>query len=80
MREYMESYPTICIGQILAYPLYGGPQDRRRRAFNIHLGNQSSRLVARVWQVHKGHMVTYEMQFKISTQLLVLKILWRWNL
>ena len=59
MREYTESYPLICVGQILAYPSYGGPQDRCQRAFDIHSGNQSSRLVARVRRVHKGHTVTY---------------------
>ena len=58
MREYMESYPTIYIGRILAYPLYGSPWDRRRGAFDVHLGNQSSRLVSWVWRVHKGHTVT----------------------
>ena len=45
MCEYTESYPTVCIGQILANPLYGGPWDHCQRAFNIHLGNQFSRLV-----------------------------------
>ena len=45
MHKYMESYPTICVGRILTYPLYGGPQDHRRRAIDVHLGNQSSRLV-----------------------------------
>ena len=43
MHEYMELYPTLHIGQILAYPLYGGPQDCCWRAFDIHLGNQSSK-------------------------------------
>ena len=59
MCKYTEPYPLICVGQILAYPLYGGPQDHRRRAFDLHSGNQSSRLVARVRQVHKGHTVTH---------------------
>ena len=59
MQEYMESYPLICVGWILAYPSYGGPRDHRRRAFDIHSGNQSSRLVDRVLRVHKGHTVTY---------------------
>ena len=45
MCEYTESYPTVCIGQILTYPLYGGLQDCGWRAFDIHSGNQSSRLV-----------------------------------
>ena len=58
MREYTESYPTVCIGRILAYPSYGSPQDRHRRAFDVHSGNQSSRLVAWVRRVHKGHTVT----------------------
>ena len=31
MHEYTESYPTVCIGWILAYPLCGGPQDRHRK-------------------------------------------------
>ena len=59
MCEYTELYPTICVGWILAYPSYGGPQDRRWRAFDVHLGNQSSRLVSRVRRVQKGHTVTY---------------------
>ena len=58
MHEYMESYPLVCVGQFLAYPLYGSPQDCCQRAFDVHLGNQSSRLVARVQRVHKGHTVT----------------------
>ena len=59
MREYTESYPTVYVGQILAYPSYGGPRDRRQRAFDVHLGNQSSRLVSRVRRVHKSHTVTH---------------------
>ena len=58
MREYTELYPLVCVGRIFAYPSYGGPQDRRRRAFDIHSGYQSSRLVARVRRVHKGHRDT----------------------
>ena len=54
MCKYMESYPTVCIGQILTYPLYGSPQDRRHRAFDVHSDNQSSRLVSRVRQVQNG--------------------------
>ena len=65
MREYTESYPTVCVGRILAYPLYGGPQDRRQRAFDVHSGNQSSRLVARVRRVHKGHTMTYGHQLSL---------------
>ena len=63
MREYTESYPTVYIGQILAYPLYGGPQDHHQRAFNVHPGNQSSSIVSRVRQVQKGHTVTYIQDF-----------------
>ena len=59
MREYTELYPTVCIGQILAYPLYGGPQDCRQRAFDILSGNQSRRLVSWVRRVQKGHTVTH---------------------
>ena len=59
MRKYMESYPTICVGRILTYPSYGGPQDCRRRAFDVHSDNQSTRLVSRVRRVQKGHTVTY---------------------
>ena len=58
MHEYTESYPPLCVGWILTFPLEGGPQDHRQKAFDIHSGNQSSRLVAQVWQVHKGHSVT----------------------
>ena len=59
MRKYTESYPTVCIGRIIAYPLYSSPQDCRRRAFDIHLGNQSIKLVSRVRRVQKGHTVTH---------------------
>ena len=59
MCKYTESYPLVCIGWILTYSSYGSPQDHHWRAFNVHSGNQSSRLVARVQQVHKGHTVTY---------------------
>ena len=65
MCEYTESYPTVCVGRILAYPSYGGPRDRRRGAFDVHLGNQSSRLVSRVRRVHKGHTVTHVKQHSI---------------
>ena len=58
MCEYTESYPLVCVGWILAYPSCGGPQDRRRRVFDVHLGNQSSRLVGQVWRVHKGLTMT----------------------
>ena len=58
MREYTESYPTVCVGQILTYPSYGSPRDCRQRAFDVHLGNQSSRLVSQVQWVQKGHTVT----------------------
>ena len=46
MRKYTESYPTICVGRILTYPSYGSLQDCHQRAFDVHLGDQSSRLVA----------------------------------
>ena len=59
MCEYTELYPTVCIGRILTYPLYGSPQDHHQRAFDVHSGNQSSRLVAQVQRVHKGHTMTY---------------------
>ncbi len=59
MCEYMELYPTVCLEQILAYPSYGSPQDHCWGAFDVHLGNQSSRLVAWVRRVQKGHTVTY---------------------
>ena len=59
MWEYTESYPTICIGRILAYCLYGGPQDHCRRVFDVHSDNQSNRLGSRVWRVQKGHTVTH---------------------
>ena len=64
MHEYTESYPTICVGRILAYPSYGGPQDRRRRAFDVHSDNQSSRLVSRVRRVQKGHTMTHRNQLR----------------
>ena len=66
MHEYTESYPTVCVGQILAYPSYGSPQDCHWRAFDVHLGNQSSRLVSRVRQVQKGHTVTHSLTFQES--------------
>ena len=31
MHEDTESYPTVCIGWILTYPLCGGPQDHQMR-------------------------------------------------
>ena len=59
MHGYTESYPTVCVGQILTYPSYGGPQDHCWRAFNVHLDNQFSRLVSRVQRVQKGHTMTH---------------------
>ena len=58
MHEYTELYPLKYVGWILTYPSEGSSQDRRQKAFGIHSGNQSSRLVAQVQQVHKGHTVT----------------------
>ena len=66
MREYTESYPTICIGRILAYPLYGSPQDRHWRAFDVHSDNQSSRLVSWVWRVQKGHTMTLSPRLPVA--------------
>ena len=62
MHKYMKSYPTICVGQILAYPSYGSPQDHRHRAFDVHLDNQSSRLVSQVQRVQKGHTMTHTLR------------------
>ena len=31
MHKDTESYPTVCVGWILTYPLCGGPQDHQRR-------------------------------------------------
>ena len=59
MREYTELYPLTCIGRILAYPRVAVLRTITGGAFDVHPGNQSSRLAGRVRQVHKGHTVTH---------------------
>ena len=56
IRSHIQPY---AVGQILAYPSCGGLQDWRQRAFDVHSGNQSTRLVARMRRVQKGHTVTH---------------------
>ena len=59
MCEYTESYPLICVGRILAYPHVAVLRTVAGVAFDVHPGNQSSRLAGWVRRVHKGHAVTH---------------------
>ena len=49
MREYTELYPLICIGWILTYPHVAVLRTVAGGAFDVHPGNQSSRLAGQVW-------------------------------